>query len=228
MSDITTTSVYLTDEELALLDGKCQAKVQKEVDKAKERLSLGQNLGLIPLTHRDFVTRIIQEAQANGELSFTRKSLSSCKVCGKSAGYAKYTRNSKYHDKGDPNYKRPLTFPGVDLASRFVTIRGRATMGCCWTCWKTVKEYLPEALKDVKAQIPESITGYAPKFKKHDNRKCKKCGWKGHKGEMGRLPCAMSRGTYAGKCPQCDAKNLAFGPTVIKTATGFVVVEKEQ
>lgn len=225
---IETTTVYLTDQELALLDGHCNEGVQTEVDKAKARLKTAELLGNVPDNLIPFVSRIIEEARATGRLILSRRSLHYCNVCGKSAGYAKYKRTGRYHRKGEPNYDKPLSLWGVELADRFVRIGGRATLGCCGSCWNKVKPFLADALRDIRAEIPEAITGYPPRWVRYDNRKCSKCGWEGHEGEMGRLPVMMGRGTYPGECPQCHAQNLPMGHTIIKVQDGFQVVERKE
>lgn len=220
-----TTTVHLIDEELSRLDGHVSAKVQVEVSKALVRLEDKKGLGAVPDQYRDFVARIIEEAKSAGRLVFWQKRLRSCDVCGKAAGYAKYKRRSRYHDKGDPNYDKPLTTWGVDFADRSIVIRNRATLGCCLTCWKEIKPFLGDALRGVKSAIPEKVTGYPPKWKWHRNRRCKRCGWEGHEGQMGKRRTMMGDGNYPAGCPACSAENLAFSPTLIKLADGFILEE---
>lgn len=220
-----TTTVCLTDEELAALDGHVSAKVQAEVSKALAQLEDKKGLGAIPDQYRDFAARIIEEAKSAGKLVFWQKRLRNCNVCGKAAGYAKYKRCGKYHDKGDPNYDKPLTFGGIELADRSIVIKNRVSLGCCLTCWKEVKPFLGDALRGVKAAMPEKITGYPPKWKWRQNRCCTKCGWEGHEGQMHPHSTMMGDGYYPAGCPAlgCTAENLGFGPTLIKIADGFTL-----
>jgi len=218
--------IELSDDELLLLDGKLDDKRQLDIEAAKERIAMRQAIpGLSPAL-AGFVANVVRAAENEGELCFERKSLRHCAVCDKSAGYQTYPRNGRHHRKGDKNFDKPLTFQGVDIARRFISIQGHANLGCCNACWEVVKPHLAEKLAGVRAAIPEAITGVAPRFKRYTNQECVKCGWKGHEGQMGMLPALMG-GLYSGKCPQCEASNVLFGPTLIKTAPGFVVVEIE-
>jgi hypothetical protein len=224
---VQTVGVRLTDEELVLLDGQCSEKVQRDVDGAKARLSVASQIDSdIPPEHRTFISRVVEEAENSGCLTFERWSLHKCDVCGRRAGYASYKRNSRYHRKGDPDYSKPLTFPGFEFAKRFVVSRGYATVGCCQECFNDLRPHLVRALENVKAELPERLMGYPSKWRRWDNMKCKSCGWQGHKGEMGELP-AMFEGYYRGQCPECGAKNNAFGPMQIKTVDGFTLVATE-
>lgn len=55
MSDLPTTRVDLVDDELLLLDGRCSAKVQAEVDEAKLRQRLAA-------THQDVPPQLLYAA----------------------------------------------------------------------------------------------------------------------------------------------------------------------
>lgn len=216
---INETAVYLTDRELVALGGLCRAKVQAEVNRAILRLESAAALNGVPDDLVSFVTRIIEEARESGRLVLSRRDLRYCGVCDSHAGHEKYKRRSRYHEKGDLNYDKPLTIWGVGLS------RGSA-LDCCKSCWDRVKPLLADALKDVRAEIDESVTGHAPQYKRHSAFHCIECGWRGHEGEMGRLPCLMSAGTYPGECPGCGAKNLPLGGGSPVGRTGeFVILE---
>lgn len=222
--DVQTSRVDLSDAELLLLDGRCSEKAQAEVDAAKRRAALSASLGPAVFdADARLVQEIVDEAVKNGQLAFYHKSCDHCSTCGKSAGYAKHKRSGRYHRKGQDNYKKPLSLPGIELADRFITIKGHITVGCCRECWDRVKPLVVAAIADVRAEIPEAITGQPPRFKKYDRRKCGKCGWEGHDGQLGMLPALMG-GQYPGKCPGCGAENLPFGRIVIESVPGFDVV----
>lgn len=121
-----------------------------------------------------------------------------------------------------PNHDKPLTFAGIEFAKRFIGIRGSSVVGCCIECYTAVKVALVAALADVRAQIPEAITDYKPRWARWDLYECTQCGWQGHEGQMRELPAIIS-GKYRGGCPACDAKNQFLGPTLLKSREGFTV-----
>lgn len=217
----------LTDDELILLDGKCRPGIQKEVDAAKTRIATIAANPDIRCEDAKFIADALTEARTHGELSFTREQLRHCLVCNRSAGYAKYARAGRYHRKGQNNTNRPLTFYGVELANRFVRMKGYATLGCCLECWTRIQPLLVEKLAGVEAEISHYITGQPPNFKRYKKAHCKECGWEGHQGQMRQLNALMG-GQYPGGCPNCKAENRVFGATLIETVDGYVIVPQEQ
>jgi len=221
-------SVNLTDEELALLDGRCSADVQRQVDAATGRLSMQAALAETPGHLAAFIADAVMEAKNSGRLKFAPCGLRTCPYCKRSGGYAVHSGRSRYHRKGTPNYDKPLTIPGVELAQRFVNFLGHATVGCCRECWEAAQPLLVSALDAVKAEIPEAITGKAPRFKRFDNAHCTACGWTGHEGQMRPRRTLMGDGRYPGGCPACPAENAPLGRTVIQTTKlGFTLVAAE-
>lgn len=218
-----TTSVFLTDEQLLRLDGIDDQKIQQKIDRAKFRLAQNDKLFGIPEKFHDITRRIIEEAVRSGKLVCYPNSIRHCPVCEKSAGYATYSRSSRYHRKGATNYSKPLKLSGVELAERFISIDGSADVGMCRECWDELQPLITPLIVDIEAEIPEKITGVPPKYKAYDNRKCKQCGWEGHEGQMLPLP-AMMGGYYPGQCPECGAKSLPFGPTMFEFMKGRTVV----
>jgi hypothetical protein len=215
--------VSLTDDELIVMDGKCSDDVQKTVDQAKSRIKKKNELPEIDPKIAAFIADVITEAQKEGVLIDRYESINRCSICGRAGGYHKYARTSRHHRRGEPDHDRPITIGGVELAKRFIRWKGSVTLGCCTECWKIAKPLLSEQLKNIKAEIPESITGIKPQWKKYDLRKCKKCGWEGHEGQLGQLQ-AMMGGTYPGKCPQCGAESNLFN-TAFDYPNGFALVE---
>lgn len=210
-------SVKLTTDEIILLDGKVGPEVQKSVDLAKEAKALEGFAG--NAAEARFIADVVREAETNGRLILRWTSLHYCQYSGKAAGYAKRSRHGKYHRKGDTNFSKPLSMAGVELADRFVRLSGYASVGCCREFWDAVRPKLAIRLQDVRAEIPEEITGHKPRWKRFDKKRCTKCGWVGHDGQMGKLPCLMS-GEYPGECPKCRARNLPFGPHPIESIVG--------
>lgn len=215
--------ILLTDKEMLLLDGKCSDKVQKEINAAKNRLSFECRVDA-PAEVAALVADIVGKALNVGRLQYRVRRLRLCRVCGKSAGYAKYARRSKWHQKGDLNYDKPLSFSGIDCEPTSVIIGGRTNFGCCQKCWEYVKPILVVELANIKADIPENISGVPSKWKYHPKRKCLECKWEGHEGQLGKLPALMA-GEYPGQCPKCGTKSLPLGPTVFENITGFELVK---
>lgn len=217
------TEVELTDAELALLDGKCSPKVQREVDSAKSRMAMANQTPDIPQSAIRLIQKIVDTAKQDGELTFYYTSIKSCDVCGEKGGYRQYTRSSRYHRKGETDYDHPNYLNGVELKRSFVRMQGYVSVGCCSECFAKYKPAIAEALKNIPAEIPEAIAGIKPLYKKYDNRQCSKCGWTGHEGQMGKSLTLMGDGYYPSTCPQCGAKNELFS-NLVKSAEGFTVV----
>lgn len=217
------TTLNLTDDEALLLDGKVSSNAQATIDAIKRARELASAEGC-DTKIADFIAKAIEAAKTSGRLVFRHAEVRCCGLCGKSGGYRQYSRSSRWHRKGQTDFSKPIYLYGVDLIDSFVRIKGSPELGCCDACWKTVKPLLARNLEGVHAEIPESITGHPPKFKWHQNRKCSKCGWAGHEGQMGRNVTLMGDGTYPSTCPQCKAKNV-FLSTTIELVDGFTLVE---
>lgn len=216
--------VSLTADEIVLLDGQVRPDVQAKVDEAKEAKALEDFAD--DAAQARFIADALREARTNGRLILRWVSLHYCDYSGKSAGYGTHRRGGKYHRKGETDYGKPLTMAGVELADRFIHIQGRAALGCCREFWDKVLPKLAAKLADVKAEIPEGITGHPPRWKRFGLCRCEKCGWSGHEGQLLKLP-ALFGGHYAGECPSCHAKNLPLCPSVVKTVDGFELVPTE-
>lgn len=217
-----TTYVRLTDAELAVLDGRCSPAVQAEVDSAVARLAAARDLSHLPPAVAGLVADIVNEARTNGLVTLRPARISHCRLCGTSAGYAPFKSGP---NRGLPNRKRPLTVPGYEFARRTVTVQNTVTVGGCKDCVDPALDDIRVALSGVRAEIADALRlPGTPSYRKHDNRRCTKCGWEGHEGQMRRLPTIMGDGTYPGGCPDCDATNALFR-TEVEAADGFTVVE---
>jgi hypothetical protein len=214
------TSYTLTDEELVFLDGHCSAKIQAEVDAAKQRLAVKVQLTGMPDNEATFIARVVEEARTNGILVHYRGYLRHCDVCNAYMTYVKYKSGRQ---KGRDNPKKPIKLWGVELAERFVYVHEHATVGCCLRCLDKLTPALKAALAEIRAELPPSLCD-VQHYKKYKLMHCIMCDWRGHEGLMGKLPALMG-GWYFGACPACPAKNTPFGPTLIETEKGFEVVE---
>ena len=214
-------TVRLTAAELALLDGQCRAEVQADVESAKMALALADS-DLTP-GQRKLVAEAVAEATKHGLLVYRGKWITSCSVCGKQGVYARYKSG---RNRGRENYDKPLGFNGIELAERFVTMRGHASLGGCDECVSKVRTTLVEALRSVRAELPENLRSTdSPRFKRYASAECTSCGWTGHEGQMTPVR-ALFEGYYPGGCPKCCAKNEPFGKIIIETdSSKWVAVE---
>lgn len=222
-----TYDVKLSAAELQLLDGRCSHDVQQAVNLAKAAAEHAFGFGAHPNSERlsRFVAEVKAEAVERGHLMWQHKSLRSCPLCRKSAGYAKYKSG---RNRGQDNWDKPRTFSGYELAIRCVIMQGHATLGCCADCMELCKPVLREALVGIRAQLPEALqTPGETSFERFDRVECTRCAWRGHEGLMGRRPTWDYGGTYPAICPQCKAENAPMGPRLIERIDGFEVVPRQ-
>jgi hypothetical protein len=214
------TSVSLTDDELAVLDGRCSAKVQVVVDGAKQRIE-ARDLYPVDDALAGFIADVVSEARRSGEVQFRHVQMSSCHICKQARRYATYKSGPR---RGSPRFDKPLFVNGFEFAVRFVHMKGYPTLGACTDCAERARPVLTVALAGVEAEIPEPLRApSAPIYKRHPRRECPECHWQGHEGEMGHLRTFMGDGTYPGKCPACGYESGPF-KALFKTLEGFVVV----
>lgn len=218
-----TTSVTLNDHQLALLNGKLDEKQQKLVESAIARLHYRQIYTDLLPNLSDFICDLREIANAKGLLTYSHCKLRSCRICDIRPGYHTVARTTKYKKKGQIDYDSPIYLYGRDFASGFIVWEGSPNLGCCDSCLKQHSSTITKHLSDIKAELPQELTGVPSKYKRWDNMQCS-CGWTGHEGQMGKLQTLMGNGYYPGKCPNCKAENLLFSRE-IKKADGFVVVE---
>lgn len=210
-----TYEVYLTYDELTLLDGKVNDKAQKVIDTAKSEHSFGLD---------DTANEILQKALKAGELRWGSVNISRCTCCdSKPSGYAKYTRTSRYHKKGSPNYDRPFRYSGVLINPGVFIVEGLP--GICYDCWKNT--YLPLIVRfihDNNLPIQTNDPEIAPtRWKKDVIRECAKCGKKAPTSKWGRSRTIFGNGTYPSTCPHCEA----FNSSVITDQYNMVEVDND-
>lgn len=189
--------VYLTYDEIVLLDGKVGEKSQKVIEQAKKENSFGLD---------DFCNEILRMAVERGELTWGSQKISCCEHCrDKPKGYYKYSRSSRYHRKGDIDYDRPYSYIGVKPFQGFVVFQGLP--GVCLECW--MDKYLPKIVKyivdnDLPVELQmNAIAG--TKWKKDKMKICYDCGKEMYESEMKRSDTLFGNGTYPSDCPYCGA-----------------------
>lgn len=207
--------VKLTSAELVLLDGKCSASTQEVVNRAK--MSLSFTGSALTDAQAKLVADIVAEATTKKKLVFDYTPITYCRLC-KRIAPPRLTQRGRPRRDGSQ-----LTFAGIEFRKSFVRIHDHISLGGCEECVKAILPTLKTALEGVEAEMPESITGIKPRFKRHDAVKCKNCGWRGGEHQMTRKPALMS-GTYPSGCPNCKAENRAFGPDIIETLRGEYVL----
>lgn len=219
-------TVLLTDAELLLLDGQGSAHVQALIDNVRERMSMESRLG-IGEHDAELILGLLTECETHKKLIFRHEQIRRCGVCGTAAGYAKVSRASKYKRKGDIDYDRPLSLPGIELADRSVIIRGSVERGCCKACFDRLLPIIRSELDGVEAQIPEQISGKPAVFRRFPVERCE-CGWMGSADEMGTKPTMMGDGYYPGACPQCGTEQTVMGRRVFERTGEWVVRRVEE
>ncbi len=189
--------VTLTDEEILLLDGKCQSKVQEVVDQIEARQTIETWLEAEPLTEkqRGAAAEAIRAIEAAGLCRVTLYRGHLCAGCDAKSSYPLYLSG---RNKGQINYNKPIqSVTGFSLCGTRL----------CSKCASIIKAVVFRLVvqRDIKAEIPVGDTRYF-QFTK---QKCNLCGWTGHEGELGLLP-ALMHGHYRGQCPNCQGKSALF------------------
>lgn len=214
--------ISLTEDEILHLDGFVRKEIQDKIDEIK--LSHFLEIAELSKEEAKFIAATIKEAELNGKLicRFTR--IHRCPVTGKGGEYSTHKRTSRYHRKGDIDYRKPICITGVELAERSIYIQDRVILGCCVEFWETIKPKLSKYLKNVKAEIPEEITGYPSHWRKFYKMECKECGWKGNEGQILRVKECGLLNSY--QCPSCKIKEIF--PQKIITMKEFDLISMEQ
>lgn len=203
MSNLPTTGVDLVDDELLLLDGRCSAKVQAEVDAAKLRQRLAATHQDVPPQLLYAASTILRAAASGGQLIRRGVQIRHCLGCGKHYDY----------------------LSAIEYVPQFVRVVGYSSTAVCLSCVPEVERILISELAGVPCDLPDALVSEGgTRWRRYKRRHCTACGWQGHEGQMRQLPALIS-GRYAGGCPACPANNTPFGPTVIKNGDGFELVE---
>jgi hypothetical protein len=204
--------IYLSLENLLLLDGKVSEESQKVIDTAKLDASFG--------LEDPRLNEILRLAVKGGKLDWVYSDVFSCPACGLKGDYQTYPRSSRYHRKGDKNYKKPIRYFGVRVfryESHYM----------CGTCWKKAMPVLIDYIisQDLKVEIQQNDY-QETRYVVDDLRICYNCKREMYESEMGKLPTLMGRGDYPGVCPHCKAESRFLGSSH-KTTDKFRLIEKK-
>lgn len=214
-------AVTLTFEELMLIDGKVNDEAQKVIDSTKEAHRIQTASGLTESEAR-MVQKIVASSRGELRLSFYFENIKDCPCCGRKDGYWPVRRTSKYKRRGQPDYDNPKLIRGYSINPGFVSIKHYISLGFCESCKDRVMPHILEALKDDQIEVNEKLSGVPPKFKRHRNRRCKKCEWAGHEGEMIWAQTLMGDGKFPAYCPTCKTGGIFNND--IELADGYSVV----
>lgn len=195
----------IPDIDLIKLDGICTEDTQKLVNHAKERLNL--IVAGIPDNLAKVLCNIKQEANNFLKLNFVSVSMHRCPVCKNGGDYKKYTRTTRLHRKGAPNYKYPVYLNGFEFNGSNIYMKDFCSKGCCYECWDKYKNIFLEQLKDLKCELPEKL--FINKYIRNNWMKCTSCRWEGLQKDMLKKPALMG-GYYFGGCPNCLKENNVF------------------
>lgn len=188
----------LSYKELLLLDGKVSKDVQRTIDKAKLDESRKFDLQIM--------NKILDEAEKEGLLKWRHDSIRTCPCCEKTYEYARYKRNSRYHNAGDIISDRPIHHRGM----QFNGGQDYMCMDCCEK-YKVIETLVHHIIDtDMKIEIQENKYATS-KYLKDDIRICYECKEEMKESEMGREPSLMGGGTYPATCPRCEAKAVPLG-----------------
>lgn len=212
--------VHLTVEQLLLLDGcpNLHKDTIRAVSAAKREHRL-RSEGC-PSHIAALVADVLLEAETTGHLGWRYESIPLCMVCWHDPGYATVQRSTRTKRKGAIDYDKKLHIGAVDLsAPSKIIIRNRANPGGCVACVDAALPFIRRELasSDIHAEIPAEIGGCPAKYKRHENRVCKACGWSGHSGQ---LVLRWDSWRHVNACPVC-AKAERSGD--VQWASGFVI-----
>ena len=210
------TSIVLDDADLAKLVTSADAQVRTAAEAAADRLGAPSRWPDLAPHVGALIVDALTEARTEGRLIYRNVAISHCRYCGAKSTWEKSKRRRR-------EYEAKLS--GVELAYRFVVISGHVSVGGCRSCFDAALPALRTELAKFPVELPQALQTDAPKYRRWDRCRCKKCEWRGHDGQLGKLPTLMPGGTYPGKCPSCGAERRPLGPDPFERLDGFDIVE---
>jgi hypothetical protein len=212
-----TTSVRLSDSDLARLVDSADPDVAEAARLARQRLDAVESIPGIQPHVAQLVIDVVEEARKEGLLTYQSVAATRCAYCGRAGEWKKSKRRRKEYQ---------VTFTGRDFGVRFIRIQGHISVGGCAECVDAALPHIRARLAVVRADVPDELAAPGrPRWRLHRKMQCTDCGWTGHEGEMGWLPCLFGDDRYPGECPSCRAQNKPLGRKVIEVRPGHVVAE---
>lgn len=147
------TAINLTDEEIV----SCLSSIERYQDlviQANHRLEVKRRFNNLPERQRYFLSQIDEVAREDNRVVYYSRQIRVCRVCDKEAGYAKYTKNTRYHRKGDLNYDNPLYLRGYEFKKTSISFHGDVFVGCCSECLMELEEHIVHLLSGRKVSLP--------------------------------------------------------------------------
>jgi len=197
--------VNLAYDELLKLDGLVNEIAQAVIDVAKKEAGYGFSIPVM--------NEILRKSEETGKLTWMFKNIRSCDYCDKKRAYAKHSRSSRYHRKGDDNTKYPLNYPGVKFNEGCVVFEGYGDM--CQSCMKSnrVMEVMIDYVLDHDLKIQIQKNDYkATRYTLDKIRTCYNCKLEMQESQLGREATLFGDGSFPSSCPHCKAKSGFFGP----------------
>lgn len=208
----------LTLKELLLLDGKSSEDVQKIINIAKKENSFGLD---------DFSNEILRKSIENGKIEWSSCKISSCQFCDKKSGYHTFDRTSRYHRKGEKDYKRPFEYFGIRPFCGLIIFNGLS--GVCSNCW--FEKFIPKLYQyildnDLKVELTK-YKDFETKYYKDKSKICYNCNKLIYESEMGQERTFFNDGWFNSICPQCGASQKQFGVSH-KSSNKFRILTKNE
>ena len=214
------TAIPLTDLEIALLDPHDGDDDRPEdIELAKARIRLSETFPALTAAQHGLIALVVRLAKRDGRIRFQSREIVYCPVCKRDGGYVTFQTGP---NRGFRNYKKPLTFAGIEF--RYSMVNRHVNIGGCTECVAAIRETLLSELEGVRADLPEALTGYPSRYTWFKIRSCYKCDWEGGENEMGRTCTLLGNASI---CPECGAEST-FGGSSHPVLPGFVLVEVAQ
>lgn len=197
-----------------LLDS-ADPEVRSAAEAARDRIAAPARWPTVSAHVAALIADVLTEARNEGRLIYRVDTASRCRYCGTHSEWKKLPRKRR---------EREIMIRCVDFACRVLIIQGHISVGACLECVEQALPYLRAELSTFPVQLPMQLrTEGAPVYRRWDRCRCKRCGWSGHEGQLGRLMTLMNDGDYPGKCPSCGAERTLWGPDPFERLVGFDV-----
>lgn len=192
-------SVYLSDEEIMLIDGRCNKEAQAKVNMVKRIRHLSAPFaGQFNEIQTRYIGQILEMAERKGQVSYSGCQMVTCPICKLNHGYVRFKSGKR---AGENNYDKRIYVGGMEFDPTAGSRPILPETACCYDCLKLIKEAIITGLKSIACVVPERLTGEPPIYKLELIMACDYCQFMGFE--------KYFRGPYNNHCPQCKT-NLGF------------------